>query len=142
MASLKAKLFTSASADAGLRGLLLNGPTFQWGDVQLPQQWDLANHSAVTVFLVSNPKDYTAAGPMFTSWTRVQFTIFGHGNDSENANAVADALFAWLRTIATLTLDGTPNNYVVADRDFGIAHTQPLTYQRIIDVQMLVDESI
>lgn len=142
MASLKAKLFTSASADAGLRALLLNGSVMQWGDVQLAQQWDLSTHSAVTVFLVSNPKDYTAAGPMYTSWTRVQFTIFGHGNDSENAEAVANALFAWLLTITTLTEDQTPNNYVVGDRDFGIAQTQPLTYQRILDVMMLVDESL
>jgi hypothetical protein len=142
MASLKAKLFTSASANTGLQAFLLNGSTFQWGDVQLPQQWDLTNHDAITVFQVSKPKDYTANGPMYTAWVRMQFTIFGHGNDSENAEAVAKALFAWLLSITTLTLDQTPNNYVVADRDMGIAQTQPLTYQRIIDVMMLVDDSI
>src|ERR1700722_8531975 len=145
MASLKAKLYASASANAGLQALL--GNPIQWGDVQLPIQWNLATLSAVTVFQVSGPKDYTSAGPMYTGWRRIQFTIFGCGNndgtaDSENANNVAEALFAWLLSITTLTLDETPNNYVVGDRDFGIAETQPLTYQRVIDVMMFVDGSI
>jgi hypothetical protein len=141
MASLKAKLFASASVNAGLQAFLLNGSVFQWGDVQLAQAWDLTNHSAVAVFQVSKPKDYTANGPMYTAWVRMQFTIYGHGNDSQNAEAVAEALFAWLLSITTLTLGQTPNNYVVGDKDAGIAATQPLTYMRIIDVMMLVDDS-
>ena len=142
MASLKAKLFASASVNAGLQAFLLNGSTFQWGDVQLPQQWDLTNHSAVTVFQVSGPPDYTAAGPMYTGWYRMQFTIYGHGNDSENATGVAQALKAWLLTITTLTQNQTPNNYVVGNQDRGIAQTQPLTYLRLVDVMMFYDESI
>ena len=142
MASLKAHLFSSASANAGLQALLQNGPVFQWGDVQLSQQWDLTNHSAVLMFLVSNPKDYISTGVMFTGWVRVQFSIYGHGNDSENADAVAEALFAWVLTLVALTPDGQPSNFVEGDRDFGIAQTQPLTYQRIIDVSMYVDNSV
>lgn len=142
MASLKAKLFASASANAGLQALLQNGSVFQWGDIQLAQQWDLASHSAVEVFLISNPKDYISTGVMFTGWARVQFSIYGHGNDSENADAVAEALFAWLLTLVTLTQDGQPSNFVAGDRDSGIAQTQPLTYQRIIDVMMFKDDSV
>lgn len=142
MASLKAKLFASASANPGLQAVLQNGPVFQWGDIQVPQQWDLVNHSAVTAFLISNPKDYVALGPMFTSWVRVQFRIFGHGNDSENAEAVAQALFAWLILLNTLTQNGQASNFVVGDRDSGIAQTQPMTYQRDIDVMMFQDDSV
>ena len=133
--SLKARIFASASANAGLQALLGTNP-FQWGDMQEPQPWNLSTLSAVIAFLVSNPKDYIAPGPMHTSSARMQLTIFGNGNDSQNADAVAQAIFAWL---PTLDLTGIPNqaaNFVVGDKDAGIAQTQPLTYQRIIDVMI------
>jgi hypothetical protein len=141
MASLKAKIYASASANAGLQALLGTNP-FQFGDTQLPQEWDVKTKAAVVMFTVSDIPDYIAPGPMFTSWARVQLTVFGHGNDSENANAVVNAIGSWL---LTLCLTQTPNqaaNYIAGNRDGGLAQTQPLTYQRFVDLMLFYDSSI
>lgn len=143
--SIKARLFAQASQDAGLRALLLNGSIFQWADQQLPQNWDITNHSAVVVFVVSNPKDYIVSGPLATSFSRVQFTIFGHGNDSTNADAVANALFSFIQSFnAGQHGSVNPNfpapNYVLNDRDSGFVETDPMTYQRIIDIRIFVND--
>lgn len=131
---LKAKLFTAASANAGLQALLGSGP-FRWFDTQLPQN---ASFPSVVVFQVSNPKTYNVIGPMATSFARMQFTIYGTGNDSTNADAVAEALFSFLTGFNAAGLETSTGNanYVVNDRDAGIAQTQPLTYMRVIDVQI------
>ncbi len=141
MASLKAKLYASASANAGLRALLGTSP-FQWADTQLPQQWDVKTKSAVVMFTVSDIPDYIALGPMNTGWTRVQLTVFGHGNDSENATAVVDAIALWLQTLYLTQTPQQAANFIVSNRDGGIAPTQPLTYQRFVDVLVFSDSSI
>ena len=132
--SLLAKIFASAAANTGLQAFLQAGPVFQWADTQLPQEWDITNHDAVVAIVVSNPKTYAAPGPMYTSMARVQFTIYGHGNDSQNADAVAQALFSWLQTLFVSNVPQQAANYVVGDRFGGIAQTDPLTYLRHIDV--------
>ena len=142
MANLKEKLFAAAQLDAGLQAVLLSGSTFQWGDTQLPQSWNLGTKSALTVQLISDPTFYATAGPLATSWTRVQFTIFGHGNDSPNADAVAAALFAFMGSFNGGAVPNQAANYKVGDRDFGIAQTQPLTYQRIIDYMVWNDVKV
>lgn len=92
----------------------------------------------MVVFQVSNPKTYNVIGPMATSFARMQFTIYGTGNDSTNADAVAEALFSFLTGFNAAGLETSTGNanYVVNDRDAGIAQTQPLTYMRVIDVQI------
>lgn len=136
MPSLKAQLYTAAAANSGLTALLGTPP--RWFDEQLEQG---STFPAVTVTMISNPQDYSLLGPLATSWVRVQFSIYGAGNDSENANAVADALFSFIQTFDALGLPNSPSrpNYVVGDRDFGIAQTNPLTYMRIVDYQLFVN---
>ena len=138
MASLKAKLFAAAKVNAGLTALLGTTP-FRWFDTQLPQQ---AAFPAVVVYNVSNPRDYVLTGQMSTSKTRVQFTVYGTGNDSQNADAVVSALQAFLLGFNAYGLPNLPanDNQIVGDRDGGIAATQPLTYQRFVDVMILNDE--
>jgi hypothetical protein len=139
MPSLKAKLFTAASANAGLQALLGTNP-FRWYDSQLNQS---SAFPAVVVFIVSNPRDYVITGQMSTSWARVQFTVYGTGNDSQNADAVVNALQAFLLGFNAYGLNPPANaNTIVGDRDFGIAATQPLTYQRVLDVMILNDELV
>lgn len=139
MASLKAKLFAAASEDAGLQALLGTSP-FRWFDTQLPQQ---AEFPAVVAFIVSNPADYVITGRMSTSWARVQLTVYGTGNDSENASLVVNALQDFLATFNAIGVPELPvyPNRIVGDRDGGVAQTQPLTYQRFVDVQILNDEN-
>jgi hypothetical protein len=142
MASLKAKLFAAASANSGLVALLKSGTgPFRWWDTQCQQQYGFP---AVVVRTVSNPNTYTVLGALPTSFARVQFTVFGTGNDSENANAVVNALKSFLATFSAgeaLSVPAYPN-LVVGDRDFGIAQTDPLTFQRIIDVQIFNNDLV
>ena len=141
--SLKARLFAQASQDAGLQALLLNGSTFQFGDQQLPQFWNITTKDAILVRIVSNPKDYVNSGPMVTSFARVQFTIFAHGNDSENASAVAAALFSFIQgfNAGQASSTGTPGpNYVLNDMDAQFLQTDPQTYQRIIDIRIFSND--
>lgn len=126
---------------------MLSGSTFQWADIQLPQGWNLASCSAIAVNIISRPRDYVAAeGQMVTNWARVQFTIFGYGNDSTNADAVAAALLAFLFSLNLSQASGTspgyvPPTYVLNDRDSGFAQTDPLTYMRIIDARIFVNDT-
>lgn len=139
MASLKAKLYTAASADSGLQALLLSGSTFQWADQQLPQAWNLTTKSAVAVQIVSDPSTFELQGRMATSAARVQFTVFGHGNDSENAEAVVAALYNFL---GTLSGAGCGCIGIPGKRDAGIADTQPMTYMQMVDAFIWNDSTI
>lgn len=136
--SIKAKLFAGASSYAPLTALL-TASVFQWGDQQLSQNFNLKTHGAVVVQQISNPQSYTVAGRLPTSFSRVQFTIYGIGNDSQNADAIADALISFLdQWDGGSGIPGLSqySNLVVGDRDFGVAQTNPMTYTRILDVQI------
>jgi hypothetical protein len=142
MTSLKARLFSAAQADAGLAALLYDGQTFHWYDQRLPQP---AQFPAVVAAIASNPATYAVTGKLPTSTTRVQFTVYGTGNDSENANAVVTALQNFLAGFwQGVGIQNLPaySNIIVADRDFGVAETQPLTYLRIVDAQIFWNDSI
>jgi|ERR1700723_154054 len=138
--TLKAKLFSAASVNPGLQALLGTSP-FRWYDTQLPQT---ATFPAVVVFQVSNPRDYVVGGRMSTSWNRIQFTVYGTGNDSQNASAVVSALEDFLAGFSAYSVSQFPSNAnrIVSDRDGGVAQTQPLTYQRFVDAIILNDEAI
>lgn len=133
MSSLKVRLYQAASADAGLVALLGSPP--RWYDQRLKQG---AAFPAVVVDQVANPRDYVASGPMPTSWNRMQFRVYGTGNNSENANDVVNALANFLNTFDGPGIPGlqTYPNLIVADHDMGIAETQPLTYMRLVDVRI------
>lgn len=139
--TLKAKLFSGASSFPALTALLGTNP-FRLYDTQLVQK---ATFPAVVMFMVSNPNTYTLTGRLPTSWVRVQFTVYGTGNDSQNADAVVVALTAfleqWSATANVNGLEACPNN-IVGDRDGGIANTQPLTYQRFVDVMIFNNDSV
>lgn len=144
MSSLKARLFADASAFAALAALLASGSPaiFRWYDQQLPQR---AAFPAVVVHQISNPRTYAVTGRLPTGFTRMQFTVYGTGNDSENANAVVNALVAFLdQWDGGSGIVGLPaySNLIVADRDFGIASTQPLTYMRVVDAQIFSNDLI
>lgn len=137
---LKAKIWSAASAYAPLTALLGASP-FRLYDVQLPQS---ATFPAITMFQVSNPRVYVATGRMATSFVRVQFTVYGTGNDSTNADAVAEALASFLDNFNAAGLPNSPANAndIVGDRDMGIAQTQPLTYMRVIDAMIFNSEAV
>jgi hypothetical protein len=82
------------------------------------------------------------AGRLSTYFARVQFTIYGTGNDSQNADAVVSAIEDFLATLNGYGFSDLPANAntIVNDRDGGIAQTQPLTYTRTLDVMILNDE--
>lgn len=137
--TLKDKLFAAASVNTGLLALLGTSP-FRWFDIRLPQQ---ATFPAVVVFVVSDPRTYVANGRLSTSDTRVQFTVYGTGNNSENASAVVTALADFFATFNAIGIPGLPvyPNRIVGDREGGVAQTQPLTYQRFVDVMIFNDEN-
>lgn len=139
MATLKAKLFAAASASTALQALLGTSP-FRWYDTQLPQA---ASFPAVVANQISAPRDYVLGGRMSTYRARMQLTVYGTGNDSENASAVVAAITGFIQTFNAI---GVPNlpvypNRVLGDKDGGIAQTQPLTYQRFLDVEIWNDEN-
>lgn len=140
MASIKSKLFAAASIDAGLQALLGTNP-FRWFDQQLPQG---AAFPALTVTVVSNPRTYVFNGQLSTSFVRVQFSVYGTGNNSQNAEAVVGALASFLRGFNAYGIPNLPANAntIVADRDGGIAQTQPLTYQRFVDAMIFDNETV
>lgn len=141
MATLKAKLFSAASATPALQALLGASP-FQWGDQQLVQSWNLATFGAVVVTEISAPRVYSTAGRLATYEAHLQLTVYGTGADSENASAIVSALedfFATFNAIGVPNLPVYPNR-ITGDRDGGIADTQPLTFQRFVDVYVWNDE--
>lgn len=134
---LKAKLIAAMNAYTPLTDLI-GSPASAW-DTQLPQFPQPPNlFPAIVLFQVSNPPTYIVTGRMSTSFARIQFTIYGTGNDSTNADAVAQALYSFLDNFNAAGIANAPANpsTVVMDRDAGIAQTQPLTYQRIIDASI------
>lgn len=144
--SLKAKLFAAASAHAGLVALLKDGAhPFRWFDTQLPQNWPKGSvlFPAVVVMLISNPRTYAVTGKLPTSFNRIQFTVYGTGNDSQNAETVVNAIDDFLQGFSGsgLSVPAYPN-YIVGDRDGGIAQTNPLTYMRIVDANIFDNESV
>jgi len=137
--SLKAKLFAAALQNARLVYLLGSGSplVLRWFDMQLPQSAG-TGFPAVVVQQISDPRMYATAGLLPTSWARIQFTVFGTGNDSQNTDAIVEALAEFLNTFNADGVTGRPGspNYIISDRDAGIALTQPLTYQRIVDARI------
>lgn len=141
MTSIKAKLFTAAAANAGLVALLASGSPafFRWFDTQLPQG---SVFPAVVIQAISNPRDYAVTGKLPTSWQRIQFTVYGTGNDSQNAEAVVNAIEAFLNDFNGIGVSNlvTYPNLIVNDRDAGVADTQPLTYVRVLDVRIFSND--
>lgn len=142
MATLKAALYSAAKLNAGLQALLGPLPAFRWQDMQLIQS-AAPIKPTVTVRQISNPKTYSLNSVLSTGWIRMQFNCFGSGSDSQNADAIAEALFSFMATFDALGIPGSPSrpNYVVGDRDGLFAQTQPGVPLRIIDYLMFVDDS-
>lgn len=142
--SLKAKLFAAALQNARLVYLLGSGSPLimRWYDVQL--QPNQTAFPAVVVTLVSNPADYVTAGRLPTSWSRVQFTVYGTGTDSQNADTIVEAITEMLDTFNGDGITGrvASPNYIVGDKDAGVAKTQPLTYMRIVDARIFWNPNV
>ncbi len=143
--SLKARLLTGAMAFPALAALLASSPSplvLRWFDTQLPQG---ARFPCVVVQQISNPRTYAVTGRLPTGFTRMQFTVYGAGNDSQNANDVVTALVAFLdQWDGGSGIVGLPaySNIIVGDKDAGVANTQPLTYTRIIDAQIFSSDEV
>jgi hypothetical protein len=135
--TLKARIWAAASVYAPLTALLGTSP-FRMFDQRLPQG---VAFPAVVMEAVANPHDYVSSGQMPTSFSRIQFRIYGTGNDSENASLVGDTLIAFFATFDGPGTGAIANpNYVVGDRDMGIAQTDPMTYMRLIDIRIFSNE--
>jgi hypothetical protein len=141
--SLKARLYFAATQNAGLSALLLSGSpgVFRWFDQQLVQS---SGFPAIVVSQVSNPRTYGVSGRLPTSSQRMQFSVYGAGNDSQNADLVVNALTSFLDGFAGGGIAGLSqqSNLIVGDRDFGIANTNPLTYLRVVDVLIFSNDTI
>ena len=135
--SLKAKLFAAALLNPSLVYLLGGGSplVLRWFDQQLSQY---STFPAVVVQQISDPQMYATSGRLPTSWARMQFTVYGSGTDSQNADAIVAALASFLDTFNGDGITGRSQspNYVVGDRDMGVAQTQPLTYMRVLDTRI------
>jgi len=137
--SIKAKLFAAASTYGALTALLGTNP-FRWYDTQLQQG---TAFPAVVVRLISNPRSYVTAGRMPSSFGRVEFKVYGAGNDSQNADLViSNGLLPFLDTFNASAQPLGGANYVEGDRDFGIAQTQPMTYLRVVDARIYDDGNL
>lgn len=143
--SLKAKLFAAAILNPGLLFYLGGGSplVMRWFDQTLPQ-YGTATFPAIVVTAFPGAQTYATSGRLPTSWARVQFTVYGTGTDSQNADAIVEALTSFLDTFNG---DGITNrsqspNYVSNDRDMGIAQTQPLTYMRVVDARIFYNGTV
>ncbi len=142
--TLKARLYSAARLDAGLTALLGTGSpvVLRWFDTQLPQA---TTFPAVLVQMISNNRTYAVSGRLPTGFSRMQFNVFGTGTDSQEADQVVTALAKFLDGFSGgtgVTGKSQYSNLIVADRDAGVAQTQPLTYQRILDVMCFSDDSL
>jgi hypothetical protein len=143
--SLKAKLFAAALLNPQLVYLLGSGSPLllRWFDQQLPQAAG-TGFPAIVVRQISNPQVYINAARMPTSWARMQFDIYGTGTDSVNADTLVQALASFLDTFNGDGVTGRPQspNYIIADKDAGIADTQPLTYKRIVEARIFWNPNV
>ena len=143
--SLKAKLFAAALLNPSLVYLLGSGSPLllRWFDTQLPQAAG-TGFPAVVVSQISDPQMYATSGRLPTSWARIQFTVYGSGNDSQNADAIVAALTSFLDTFNGDGVTGRSQspNYVISDRNMGIAATQPLTYMRTVDCRIFWNSTV
>jgi hypothetical protein len=140
--TIKARLYSAARLDAGLVALLGTGSpmVLQWHDMQVPLGGPFP---AVGVSVVSNPRTYAVSGRLPTGFSRIQFDVFGTGNDSQEADQIVTALAKFLDGFSGgtgVTGKSQYSNLIVSDRDAGIAQTQPLTYRRIVDAMCFVDD--
>jgi hypothetical protein len=145
--SLKAKLFAAALENPGLVYILGGGSplVLRWFDEQLPQSAG-TGFPAIVVRQISNPQMYATPGRLPTSFARMQFDCYGAqatgGNtepaDSQSTDALVQALMSFLDTFAADGITGRPQTPVriLADRDGGIALTQPMTFKRIVDAEI------
>ncbi len=142
--TLKARLYSAAKLDAGLVALLGSGSpmVFRFYDTQLPQSTPFP---AVLVQMISNNRTYCVSGRLPTGFSRMQFNVFGTGTDSQEADQVVTALAKFLDGFSGgsgILGASQYSNLIVADRDAGIANTQPLTYQRVVDVQIFSNDNL
>jgi hypothetical protein len=72
----------------------------------------------------------------------MQFTVYGTGNDSENAELVVNAIEAFLDQFNAIGIPGllTYPNLIIGDRDGGVAQTNPMTYVRMLDVRIFSND--
>jgi hypothetical protein len=135
MASLLSKLRTAALAFPGLTDALggTNPNKFRWYDTQLRQG---TAFPALVAMLISNPTSYTVNSRLATSFTRVQFELWGY--DPVVLDQIVTQLSAFLDQFDGY---GTPGlvqyaNYIMNDRQVLYADTQPPQYQRIVDANV------
>jgi hypothetical protein len=141
--SLKQKLFSQASVFAPLQALLGTNP-FNWYDEQLDMNALASGKAAIVVRQLPRRPMWANLGQLPTSFTRVQFTIYGGvpdinaGADSQNCDAVVTAMQAFMPTFNATGIVSVParGNQLVLDMDGGLtddAETQPRTFKRILD---------
>ena len=124
---LEVKLYTAASANAGLVALLGTSP-FRWSSMQLTAGW---TYPAIVTRQISGVPLNWNRGRNALSRYRVQFTIW-EGYVPDTSNAVLEALRQFLDTFCATTT-GNPGALIANMTDGLWAETQPGVYQTIID---------
>ena len=128
-----------------LRTLLGSGSPliFRWYNAQLIEGSPLP---AVTVFSVSNPPTYVFTQRTQTTFSRVQFVIWG-GQGAAGVAAAQAVTYVLYPFFDTLNLVGIPglamyNNTIIGDREAVFPQTDPLIYQRVLDVRIFSNETL
>ncbi len=142
--SLKTRLRSAVLLDAGLMALLASGSpaVLRWYDEGLAQG---TAFPAVTVQTISDIPTYCVSGRLPTGFARLQFNVYGTGNDTENANAIVAAMASFFDQFSGgtgVTGKSQYSNLIVANRDGGIANTQPPTYMRLVDANIFWNDSL
>jgi hypothetical protein len=141
MATLQAKLQTGIfgySPLASLLGLRGDGNPAVY-EAQLAQG---STFPAIVVLQVSNPKVYSTARRLETSWYRMQFTIWA--TSGESSRAVLAALAAFLDQFDAIGIPGLSQYpcFIQNTREAMYVQTQPPQYQQVCDAMIFNNDSI
>lgn len=138
--TLEVKIIAGIAAYAPLTALLGNPPRLY--EPQLSQQ---ATFPAMIFQTISNPREYSFTDRMVTSWSRVQFRIWGgqFAAGNQAADQVRAALLTFLDQFNAIGISGL-SQYpcrVVGDFRGNFLQTETLIYQRVLDVMIFSNES-
>jgi hypothetical protein len=135
---LKDKLYAAALATPALTAFLGTSP-MRWSPTQYVQGQAAP---AVSVKVISAPKQYSYTARMATNRQRVQFTIWS--KSPEEAEQIEMALLSFLDTFSAsgITSGQLSPNQVVNTRDGFYPQAQPPFYWRVVDAQIFNNDAI
>lgn len=141
---LKERIRNAALSDATLLALFgtVSPASLRWYDTQLLPG---SAFPAMVVQVISDPEMTANAGPLPTSFARVQFTAWAD-QTSAGAEALQAIHYAMVQFFATLNLTSAGGlhgpNRIVGKRDGFYAQTQPAKLLLLIDAMIFWDHTI